>query len=267
MLVDYKVDETKTQQRWRALTSFYKDRAVLPAPGFECAKLPACGPAFARRKGRPLPESTRGCAAYVGTCYDAREKLTNVEVRLVIIGIDQGRDATDLYGRRRGIVDLTRPDLNTQMRGVERILRVFFGEPDRNLGLFSYYAMPNALKCAGGAMQWNRPFEMFANCRGYLASEFKILEPNIVITQSRALAFEHFKAALESGGAEFELRARHPYADWWLMRHRTSGTDWQECHIVDSPHPRACGPFYGQFLPFFQAELARSIRRCLGLSS
>lgn len=155
------------------------------------------------------------------------------------------------------------------MIGVRKILRVFFCEEDPAADdtILGYYAMPNSLRCGGGAMRWKRPGQMFENCVQFLFEEISILEPNVVVTQSHSQCFQPLKACFEKRGATFKLIEDHRCASLYQMRYKIATSTWREPFVVDSPHPAHPHGFYNFFLPTFREVLAPLIRERLRWTS
>lgn len=257
---DFTPNAAKTQERWGDLAALYTHEGLLPCPSFACRFFADCDNAFRSCSGGTgIPEASRGCASYLGPWFDLVENATNSQLRVVVIGIDHGILATDLGGRRDSVPEGTNP----QMTGVAKILQSLLVEDRTNYEVLKCYAMPNALKCGGGRVTWTRPREMFSNCSRHLAREFGILEPNLVITQSQTMVFETLRR--QFGESSFRLVENHKHADCYALKYVGHHGQMNECFVVNSPHPRAAGPFYGRFLPHFAEHLAPRLRARLGL--
>jgi hypothetical protein len=264
-LDDFLANQNVTRARWARLRAFYDHAGVVPGPQFSCCFFDACNSAFTLKNNSEIPEAGRGCAAYLGPRYDLTERSSGVGVRVAVVGIDQGEEASTIEDRRAGILAMTPKTLNTHMRGVSKILQVFFGEQSRNLNVFEYYAMPNALKCSDLRRSWRRPAEMSQRCSDYLLSELRILEPNVIFTQSHPFSFEPLRARLETEYGTLRMMKQHEYADWYLAKFQSVSGDLIECNIIDSPHPRNPKCFYRFFFPYFRDHLVHEVRVQLGL--
>jgi hypothetical protein len=272
-LCDFSPNEERTRERWTRLQDLYKEWGICPTPHFHCELFESCRAAFCRENPNigDIPSDALGCASHLGERYDLTDKLTGSPMRVAVVGIDHGLDANDIGHRRKIITSLRRGQLNQHMAGVARILQALLREHSENFDVFNSFAMPNALKCAGGQWTWNRPAEMLTNCAGHLVRELAILEPNIIVTQSHDLCFVPLKMALRAkvGTDVFELLGTHRYSDWYLLRYDWGGAQVtvRQCYIVDSPHPRYRSGFYTYFLPHFRDVLVPQIRQRLGLTA
>jgi hypothetical protein len=120
----------------------------------------------------------RGSEAHVGSQYGN-------PVRIVIVSLDRGEGAEDVWKRSASIEGLPAhgKGLNPHMSGTLATLKAILGERGGPT-LWSRFAMINAAKCCYGNMD-AVPDSLYRACSEFGLQELIRLKPQIVVTQGR----------------------------------------------------------------------------------
>ncbi len=222
-------DERKTQARIQRLKQYY-EKKVLDSQGFICQCYAGC-----RGSVRSIPNYYTGQPSHVGSKYDLQKD--GRELRLIITGISYGHDGgyATMEQRSRLVVDevgvacqFYKPDKfhskephnhrNPHMRGTTLLLkRILLGQ--QSLGnyaswrdefidkvgekqdhIYNMFGLVNLLLCsavAGNASDKSSRL-MKQNCFRHYIQTLKILEPNLVILQTKG----QFEPLLKGAGLE-----------------------------------------------------------------
>ena len=151
------------------LRRFYDDNAIA-CGSFRCKHADECRTDMSRR---PL---VHGAEAHVGSRYGDM-------LRVVVVSLDTGGDATNMERRRETIETIgDRP--NRHMRGTIELLTALMPPSMRDESPLPYFAMTNACKCSAndGRRDMVGP-ELYERCRPFALKELVMLRPQIVVTQ------------------------------------------------------------------------------------
>jgi hypothetical protein len=245
------------QELRETVHQFYRSQGIA-VEHFRCPKSQECDAAADHLL------SGRGSEAHIGSLYGS-------PIKLVIVSLDRGEGAEDVWSRTASIESLSLDDgdLNPHMRGTRQTLNAIFG--DYILEVWKRFAMINAAKCCLGRGMRMAPDPLYWACPDFGISELGLLQPDVVVTQgknARAMLnpkkrplSEKARAAVHEFSAQCSAPEVRRSIDAMVESHlHEAGFGQQNCLWLDTPHPSDQGGRWHSFKRVILPVLGRIIR-------